>query len=107
MARPKRASFTKSDWESWIIGASFEDDLETNETIVLGTSTVTAVESDGTDATATVLNQAGKAVSGFYLQIRVQAGTDGELYTISFRAKTSLGNNYEKKVDMKIDNESV
>lgn len=96
-----KASFTKTSWESWVIAGNFTKDLESGETIVLATSTVTATDSDGV-AAPSVLDQSYKAVSGGYLQIRVQAGTDGEVYTIEFKAITSLSNKFELEIEMKV-----
>jgi len=99
------AAFQKTTWESWVPAANFADDLEDGETIVLATSDISATDKNGADATATILNQAFKAVSGTYLQIRVVAGTEAlSVYNIKFKAVTSLGNNYELNIEMKIKN---
>lgn len=96
------ASFEKQVWESWIVSADFSDDLVTGETIVLATSTVTATDKTGT-LDATVLDQSGKAVSGSLLQIRVQAGTEAlSMYKITFKAITSMSNQYELDINMKV-----
>ena len=99
------ASFQKTSWESWVVAANFADDLVDGETIVLATSDVSATDKTGANATTGVLDQSGKAVSGTYLQIRVVAGTEAlSVYNIKFKAVTSLGNNYELNVEMKIKN---
>lgn len=97
------ASFQKTIWETWVPAANFADDLEDGETIVLASSDVSATDKAGTDATADILNQSYKAVSGTYLQIRVVAGTEAlSVYNIKFKAVTNLGNNYELNIQMKV-----
>jgi len=96
------ASFEKQPYESWVVAANFEDDLETGETITLETSAITAVDKVGTDA-AGILDQVYKAVNGALLQIRVKDGTAAlSMYKITFRAITNLSNKFELDVNMKV-----
>ena len=97
------ASFEKQPYESWVVAANFEDDLETGETITLETSTITAVDRAGTAATADILDQAYKAVNGALLQIRVKDGTAAlSMYKITFRAITNLSNKFELDINVKV-----
>jgi len=98
-----RAAFEKQSWETWIVAMDVSDDLETGETIILATSTISAKDNNGDDATDDVLDQGGKAVSGSLLQIRVVAGSAAlQPYWIRFRALTSNDNKYELDVKMVI-----
>lgn len=98
-----RASFEKQSWETWIIAMDISDDLEDGETILLATSSISAVDKDGNDVSNDVLDSSGKAVSGPLLQIRVFAGDESlQPYKITFRAVTSLDNKYELDVKMVI-----
>lgn len=100
-----RATFVKTSWETWVVAANFEDDLVDGETIVLATSTITAVDDSGNDVSSAVLNPAYKAVNGSLLQIRVINGTEAlSVYTVLFRAITNQDNRYSLKIDMKIKN---
>jgi len=99
-------NFTKQSYESMIISANFENNMETDETLVLASCEVTAADVDGADASSTVLGSGSKAVSGSALQIRVQAGSEASSpYKITFKALTSLNNKWEKDVQMTITEE--
>ena len=97
-------TFSKQPYETFPIEADFVNVLADGETIVLGTSDVSALKSDGsTDATGIVLTVAEKAVSGSLLQIRVKDGVAVDSpYKITFRAVTSDSNKYEKDVEMAV-----
>lgn len=108
----------KQPSESYIFGADFSQVLEEGEYILVGTSTITAVDSAGDDSTAIVLDNADKAVqtaeeedldSGTtpvtdgMLVTRIQAGTEAlSKYKLTYLGLTSNGNTYEKDVKMKI-----
>lgn len=95
--------FTKQPYEEFVIAGEYSDVLETGETIISGTSTVTSVDtSDDSDSSTEVLDTATKAVDGTQLKMRVKGGVHGEKHKITFRADTSLGNNWEIDVIMKI-----
>ena len=96
-------TFTKQPYEAFGISADLVNVLETGETIVAGSSTVTAVDKDGNPATSEVLNTGSKAVDGSKLVIQCQDGTeDKSPYKITFRMVTDSGNQYEVDVKMKI-----
>ena len=84
----------KQGYERYFIHGDFSDVMETGETI--DTSTVTALDSGGEDATADVIDDASKYVDGFLLYIRVKDGTEaGGPYKFTIRIETSLGNRWE------------
>lgn len=97
--------FSKQPYETFPIDADFVNVLVDEETIILASSDVSALKSDGsTDATSIVLTVAQKAVDGSALQIRVKAGVVADSpYKITFRAVTSNNNKYEKDVEMTIE----
>lgn len=97
------ASFTKQPYEAFGIDGDFVNVLETGETLILGSSSVTAQDKDGNDMTNTVLDQSTIAVDGTKLKIRCQAGIPAESpYKITFRTVTSLDNQFEVDVNMKV-----
>lgn len=93
--------FEKEPWESYLISGDFQNVIEdSGESIVLGSSTVTAVDKDGTDASADILDGAPSTL-GDYLTIRVKEGTlANSPYEITFRITTTLGNKWEMDVEM-------
>jgi len=99
---PKVKSFVKQPWESMVPYEDLEDQLETGETIVIGSSSVTVVDSNGDDASATVFSGSPYVADVYKLCQRVVDGTDGETYTITFKAVTSLNNKWEVDCKMKV-----
>jgi hypothetical protein len=96
-------SFTKQPYEEFMIAGDFTQVLESTETIVVGTSTVTATDkSTGEDTSATVLDASTKEVDGTQLRCRCRAGLTGEQHKITFRAVTSEENKWEIDVIMKV-----
>jgi hypothetical protein len=96
-------SFTKQPSEEFYIAGGFTNVLQTGETIVEGSSTVTAVDtSDDSDASTIVLEQATKTVDGVYLKMQCKAGENNGKYKITFRASTSDGNLFEVDVLMRV-----
>jgi len=98
-----KGNFAKQPGESFTIAADIEDVIITGETADLASSTVTATDSAGDDASADILVGASKSVSGTQLKIKVKAGTEAlSPYTIRFVIGTSEGNIWEKDVEMRI-----
>ena len=96
--------FSKQPYEEFYWGADFSDVIDTdNESIILGSSSITAVdvteETDETvyyEATLTV-------VSNTILAVRVKAGEAGASpYKLTYRIETTVGNKYEKDVLMTV-----
>jgi hypothetical protein len=99
--KPTVSVFYKQPDEKFVIAGDFTDELTTGEAISVSSSDISAVDSDGNDATSTVLS--GKEVDGAYLKTTVLAGTEnGGPYKITFKAVTDLGNVWEIDVRMKI-----
>ena len=108
----------KQPSESYLHGADFSQVLEEGEYILVETSTVTAVDKDGDDATDDVLNNDDIAVdtadeddlvsgttpvTNGMLVTRILGGDeDLSKYKLTYLAQTSNGNTYEKDVLMKI-----
>ena len=108
--------FSKQSWESNMVGVDHSKNLASGESIVLGSSTVTAIDGDGDDATSTVLDNddmvVGTAsqsdisvtpVANGLLSTRVKAGSSGVIYTLTFKAVTSAGNKIETDIKMKVE----
>ena len=102
VSTPKVKDFVKQPWESWVPYEDLEDQLESGETITLGSSTVTVVDSNGDDASSDVFSGNPYVVDVYKLCQRVVGGDDGETYTITFKAVTSLNNKWEVDVKMKV-----
>jgi len=87
--------FVKQINETFLVYGDFSNVLGNTETIVLGSSSVSAVDNAGSDATATILTAASLAVSSDSLTVPCKAGTAAlSPYKITFTAVTSLGNTY-------------
>ena len=96
--------FKKQPYEAFTVGANFENVMASTESIVVGTSAVTAEDKYGTDVSDSVLVDGSKAVSGFKLQIRVQAGSESASpYKITYKAVTDTGEQYEVDQYMQVE----
>lgn len=84
--------------------ADFQDLLRTSDTALLDIgagSDVSAVDSAGVDASATVLGTETR--SGKTLTVVLKAGTDGEDYIITFKGKGTASNDiHELKVHLRV-----
>ena len=106
----------KQPWETYLLGADNSHVLEEGEFVLLGASDITAVDKNGADASADVLDNGDKVIltadeedittdpiTNGMLATRIKAGTEAlSKYKITFRAVTSLDNQYETDVRMKI-----
>lgn len=99
---PKVKNFVKQPWESMVPYGDYEDQLETGETITIGSSSVTVVDSNGDDASADVFSGVPYVADDYKLCQRVVDGADRETYTITFKAVTSLNNKWEVDCKMKV-----
>ena len=103
-------SFTKQNYEQFFIAGDLVNVLETGESIVLADTTITAINSDGDDATTEVLQPATKALddspnggTNNMVKIRVQEGAEADsFYKITFRIPTDQDNKWEIDIKMKI-----
>ena len=102
---------TKQSWEEYFIAGSILNvQKDGTETVVLLTSSIEAVDKNGDDALATVIDAATKKLDsdpdGSYsdnmLAVRCKAGseTSGSPYVVTFKMITTEGNKWE--VDMKL-----
>ncbi|MHA2065073.1 MAG: hypothetical protein ACXABY_11920 [Candidatus Thorarchaeota archaeon] len=97
--------FTKQPYEDFFIDANFEDVIDTDaENIVLGSSSVTAVNISG-DEDVTVFDDATLVVQSLTkLAVRIKAGIEAKSpYKFTFKIVTSLNNKWEKDVFMKVE----
>ena len=94
--------FDKQPSEVFPVEEMFHRILSDGETIVEGTSEVLAFDEDGTDVSASVIDSKSVPAEGTSLIGVVKAGESGKLYTITFRATTSLGYVYESDRKMYI-----
>jgi hypothetical protein len=115
-APPVPDEFPKQPWETFIISADISHRLVTGEYIVLETSDIIAEDTDGEDASADIIDNTDKAVetaaaadikatpvTNGMLVTRVLGGTEAlSKYKITFKAITSLDNQYETDVMMRI-----
>lgn len=102
-------NITKQSWEAFFIAGSILNVQGAAETVLPGSSTVLAEDKDGTNVSATFLDQAtiitDNDPDGSYtdnmLSMRVRAGSESASpYKVTFRMTTSEGNQWE--VDMQV-----
>ncbi len=99
-------NITKQSYETFIIAVDFGNNMTTDEELVLASCDVSAMKSGGVagDSTSTVLTVAQKAVDGTLLQIRVKAGVEADSpYKITFKGVTDLANQWEKDINLTIE----
>jgi hypothetical protein len=91
----KLESTTKQPFESYFVYGDFSAVMELAETIITGTSEVTATDNTGT-ADSSIIDPTSVYVDGFKYYVRIK---DGEVakspYKITFRITTSTGNKWE------------
>lgn len=102
----RKFSLIKQPGEKFTIGVDFANDLASGETI--GTATMTCVDtSDNTDASATVFSGVYSIATGDATSSRIdqkiQAGTDGKEYKVTFKANTSSSNIFEADVYITVE----
>ncbi len=99
-------SFEKQASEKFVISASFADDLDVGESIVLNSSSVVAEDVEGNPATSTILNVPTLSLeNGSKLKVQVMAGEEEKSpYKITFKAVTDalVPNAWELDIKMKI-----
>ena len=102
--------------ETYLFGVDYSQVLEEGEYILVGTSTITAVDNEGNDATSDVLDNTDKVVqtadeddisvtpiTNGMLATRIKGGTEAlSKYKLTYLAQTSNENTYEKDVLMRI-----
>jgi len=118
---PIAETFYKQPWESYLMGVDFSWAMTEGEILVVGTSTIIAVDKDGLDSSAIVLDNDDKVVTtadsdditatpvtNAMLVTRIQAGTVAlSKYLITYRGITSYGNQYELDLKMSVKEPSV
>ncbi len=101
--RYTRLYFEKQSDEIQFICADFAGDIETSEALTVGSSTVTAYDSNDVDVSSTIISGALAAVGTQAMKIKIQAGTDGEKYKLTFKAITDAGETKELDIYMIIN----
>lgn len=93
--------FQKQPGEDYSIAIEFLDKLPTGRTLTSGT--VAALDlGTGTSASATVLASTTATISGTQARVKVQAGTHGKDYKITFLCDLDNGETLEEDVIMKV-----
>lgn len=103
-------SFQKQNYEQFFIAGDLVNVLEDNESIDIDNTAITAIDSDGDDASADILQGATKALddspdggTNNMVKIRVQEGLEANSpYKITFRIPTNLDNKWEIDVKLKL-----
>ena len=111
---PTKKTIYKQPWETWIVGADFSKVLQVGEALVNATSDIIAIDEDGVDVAATLLDNASKAVTtadaddisvtpitNGMLVTRIEGGTAGAKYLVTYKAVTDAGNQFE--IDVKVN----
>ena len=97
--------FEKRPYESCFLAANFANVMDTSvETIVLGSSSVVALDSAG-DVDNTVLNIGTLAIEDITkLKVRILAGVEAlSPYSYIFKIITSQNNKWEKDIQMSVE----
>ena len=92
----------KNPAEKFYIGVDFSKWLSSGESINVGASSVTAIDESGNDVSSTLIESGTLAVDGSILQARIKDGTDGAIYYVTFNAVTSLLNNFEEDIRIRV-----
>ena len=97
--------FEKQSYEEFYWGADFDDVVdEDNESIVLGSSSITAYDNTDTEDTTVYDEATLVVVNSVILAVRVKAGTEGKSpYKLTYKITTTAGNKYEKDVLMTVE----
>lgn len=105
MAIPKT---TKQGWEEYFIAGSIIDvQKDGAETVVLGTSTIEAIDAEGNDALATIVDAATKKLdddpNGSYtdnmLSVKCKGGVEASSpYVVTFKMVTTEGQKWETEM---------
>lgn len=78
----------------------FSDDIPSGDSISVQNSTVTAVDDDAMDTTATIVS--GKSISGTQLRANLASFSEGKNYLVIYRAAmTNSGETVEKYLKIK------
>lgn len=105
------ADITKQSYEEFRVDVDFGLNMESGETLTLGSCTIECIDKDGTDVATTLLDIATKAVivgseSGLAdagLQVLIRGGTEAASnYKYTFKGVTSNDHKWERDVSLKI-----
>ena len=87
----------KSAWEEFYILFNFTNDLAAEDFTAedIASVEVTAVDSDGDDATSTIIDATNQVTDGCKAYVWLQAGISGESYTITCRVTGESGSKFQ------------
>lgn len=93
------ASFAKQSFEAFTIRAEFKNNIAPTE--FLSSAVVTAIDTKGSDVSATILDNMVK--NNTNVTVLVQNGeASSSPYTITFRVTTSISHKWEMDVVMRV-----
>jgi hypothetical protein len=98
MAADATLSRAKRPIEEFRVSWDFANDLESGDSVT--GQLVTAVDSDGTNVSASFLQS--PAISGAKIVVQIQGGTDGKDYTVTFKATTTQGDVFERTLLVRV-----
>lgn len=103
---------TKQGWEEYFIAGSIINvQKDGTEKVVLGTSSIEAIDKEGSDALATIVDVATKKLDddpdGSYtenmLSVKCKAGLEsGSPYVVTFKMTTTEGQKWETEMQIVI-----
>lgn len=98
-------NFLKQPWETFRISFDFSENMESGETINLGSSTVSAInDADSESSTTEVLDVSSLAVlDDTKLTVIVKAGADLSRHIITLRAYISATKKLEDDIGMVVN----
>jgi hypothetical protein len=102
--KPPLEHFWKQPDEKFYVAADFVDMLQTGESIVLGSSTVTAIDVDDSDATTDIVETSTLTLQDTTkLSVQIKAGVVANSpYKLTYKAVTDSNNILEVDVEMRL-----
>lgn len=99
------STITKYVWEEFLISGDFRKaPAEVGEEVVKDTSSITAVDKSGGDATSSLLDITTKVAAGTRLSVQCMDGDpDKSPYSVSFKMVTTLGNKYQTRLEVIVE----
>ena len=97
--------FTKQPYEEFYWGADFNEVVDTdNESILLGSSSIVAVDTADTEDDTVYYIGTLVIINSTILAVRVKAGIAASSpYKLTYKIVTSAGNKYEKDILMTVE----
>jgi len=84
----------KQGYERYFVHGDFSDVMEEGE--LISTNEITALDKEGEDATADIIESGTELAEGFNMYVRLKDGVQTDSpYKVTIRVETSLGNRWE------------